>query len=303
MMHRSKSDVDEVDLCLRKGVVIKAPPPDLVNCAENSILAKQQQQLYNQKNDCKGIFGDAVCNSNSKSPLKTSPLEKLNIFASSQEDKSAKLRKRSEPIKSVMRPKFVKSASLARLLGNNYCTATTTITTGSCQSAGVADASTKSDNSNCAVDHSKPSSNSASNVCGGSNGGGKKLEKFHKCTDKELCDAEDEDVRRRASFSAPVTSDGDDHTLDGYPHMSHNSDIRRLRALRTLTKGLGKLLRRRTDSVEISAPDPEYKVSYLGNVLTGWAKGKIRLDLCAYFLCLFIANEGQRARACCEKIC
>ncbi|XP_059620861.1 uncharacterized protein LOC132264621 [Phlebotomus argentipes] len=46
------------------------------------------------------------------------------------------------------------------------------------------------------------------------------------------------------------------------------------RALRSLTKGLGKLLRRRTDSVNISTPDPEYKVSYLGNVLTGWAKGE-----------------------------
>uniref|UniRef100_A0A1B0ESS0 PID domain-containing protein n=1 Tax=Lutzomyia longipalpis TaxID=7200 RepID=A0A1B0ESS0_LUTLO len=53
----------------------------------------------------------------------------------------------------------------------------------------------------------------------------------------------------------------------------HDRDIS-ARALRSLTKGLGKLLRRRTDSVNISTPDPEYKVSYLGNVLTGWAKGE-----------------------------
>lgn len=47
-----------------------------------------------------------------------------------------------------------------------------------------------------------------------------------------------------------------------------------LKAIRSITKGLGKLLRRNCDSVSISAPDPEYKVFYLGNVLTGWAKGE-----------------------------
>lgn len=45
------------------------------------------------------------------------------------------------------------------------------------------------------------------------------------------------------------------------------------RAFRTISKGLG-MIWRRSYSVEISAPDPEYKVFYLGNVLTGWAKGK-----------------------------
>ncbi|XP_031630136.1 uncharacterized protein LOC116345156 [Contarinia nasturtii] len=44
------------------------------------------------------------------------------------------------------------------------------------------------------------------------------------------------------------------------------------RAFRTISRGLG-LIWRRSYSVEISTPDPEYKVFYLGNVLTGWAKG------------------------------
>lgn len=44
------------------------------------------------------------------------------------------------------------------------------------------------------------------------------------------------------------------------------------RAIRTISKGFG-LIWRRSYSVEISTPDPEYKVFYLGNVLTGWAKG------------------------------
>lgn len=47
-----------------------------------------------------------------------------------------------------------------------------------------------------------------------------------------------------------------------------------LKTFRSFTKGIGKLLRRNCDSVAISAPDPEYKVFYLGNVLTGWSKGE-----------------------------
>ncbi|XP_038209557.1 uncharacterized protein LOC119830568 [Zerene cesonia] len=45
------------------------------------------------------------------------------------------------------------------------------------------------------------------------------------------------------------------------------------RAIGKLSRGLGRLLRR-TNSVRISEPDPVYKVAYLGNVLTGWARGE-----------------------------
>lgn len=59
------------------------------------------------------------------------------------------------------------------------------------------------------------------------------------------------------------------------------------RAFRTISKGLG-LIWRRSYSVEISTPDPEYKVFYLGNVLTGWAKGTYKNMLsycsCGFFL-------------------
>lgn len=47
------------------------------------------------------------------------------------------------------------------------------------------------------------------------------------------------------------------------------------RAIGRLSRGLGRLLRR-TNSVRISEPDPVYKVAYLGNVLTGWAKGTLQ---------------------------
>ncbi|CAH2069164.1 unnamed protein product, partial [Iphiclides podalirius] len=45
------------------------------------------------------------------------------------------------------------------------------------------------------------------------------------------------------------------------------------RAIGRLSRGLGRLLRR-SNSVKISEPDPMYKVAYLGNVLTGWARGE-----------------------------
>ena len=47
----------------------------------------------------------------------------------------------------------------------------------------------------------------------------------------------------------------------------------RERTLRSLKLSLGKLWRRK--SVTITEYDPTYKVAYLGNVLTGWAKGKL----------------------------
>ncbi|XP_049774056.1 protein FAM43A [Schistocerca cancellata] len=46
----------------------------------------------------------------------------------------------------------------------------------------------------------------------------------------------------------------------------------RERTLRTIKQSLGKLWKRR--SVTITEYDPTYKVAYLGNVLTGWAKGE-----------------------------
>lgn len=55
------------------------------------------------------------------------------------------------------------------------------------------------------------------------------------------------------------------------------------RAIGRLSRGIGKLLRR-SNSVRISDPDPVYKVAYLGNVLTGWARGKITLSQLELFL-------------------
>lgn len=49
------------------------------------------------------------------------------------------------------------------------------------------------------------------------------------------------------------------------------------RTLRSLKRGLGKLWRRHRGNASITEYDPSYKVAYLGNVLTGWAKGQLSL--------------------------
>lgn len=46
------------------------------------------------------------------------------------------------------------------------------------------------------------------------------------------------------------------------------------RTLRSLKRGLGRLWRRHRGNASITEYDPSYKVAYLGNVLTGWAKGE-----------------------------
>ncbi|XP_065086395.1 uncharacterized protein LOC135708320 [Ochlerotatus camptorhynchus] len=53
-----------------------------------------------------------------------------------------------------------------------------------------------------------------------------------------------------------------------------NDSESKTKAILSITRGLGRLWRRNSHSIEISRPDPEFKVSYLGNVLTGWAKGE-----------------------------
>lgn len=46
------------------------------------------------------------------------------------------------------------------------------------------------------------------------------------------------------------------------------------KTLRSLKRGLGRLWRRHRGNASITEYDPSYKVAYLGNVLTGWAKGE-----------------------------
>lgn len=167
--------------------------------------------------------------------------------------------------------KFVKSSSIARLLGNTY----------------NAKKYEKEEN--------KLASDKKFNTFGGRRrSSGASLERFKRY-------AKEEGDNVTASDKSPLTSStpvipvigqkkdkskGDtlDRHLLALEHFqeSHNGDFGS-KAMRTISRGLGKLWWRRTHSIDISSPDPEFKVSYLGNVLTGWAKGKNRFLLFLLF--------------------
>lgn len=84
-----------------------------------------------------------------------------------------------------------------------------------------------------------------------------KAERFKKCSENQIDGSHGYDGDRTGTLQAKDFCDEKDLGA---------------RAFRSLSKSLGRLWRR-SHSIEISAPDPEYKVLYLGNVLTGWAKG------------------------------
>lgn len=66
----------------------------------------------------------------------------------------------------------------------------------------------------------------------------------------------------------------DDGSQSGTSTSASTSKEFRERTLRSLKRGLGRLWRRHRGNASITEYDPSYKVAYLGNVLTGWAKGK-----------------------------
>ncbi|XP_036674144.3 uncharacterized protein [Drosophila suzukii] len=153
--------------------------------------------------------------------------------------------------------KFVKSNSLARLLGNTY----------------NAKKFEKQEQKRLAS-----SEGGKFNTYSGRRGrGGPYLERFKRVS-KEDGDVAGEDDCVRVTNVITLTTDSRDlqygsrqeHVGRTGGHDQQHDQLSS-KAIRTLTRSLGKLWRR-THSVDISTPDPEFKVSYLGNVLTGWAK-------------------------------
>lgn len=174
-------------------------------------------------------------------------------------------RKKSDPLNlntiSVKdRPKFVKCASIARLFGNTYSTQQS-----QAQHQQQKDELTKIDGGKMIVGNSRNSL---------------KCERFKKCPENQIDDIgttkTDDCNKSTGDVNVPENKLVNKQSVQ-YKDFCDDKDLS-VRALRTISKSLGKLWRR-SHSVEISAPDPEYKVLYLGNVLTGWAKGKIDLSI------------------------
>ncbi|XP_065355276.1 uncharacterized protein LOC135949607 [Calliphora vicina] len=149
--------------------------------------------------------------------------------------------------------KFVKSSSISRLLGNTYN-------------------AKKFDK-----DEKKMSAGKFNTYGGRRRTSGPYLERFKRYA-KDDADVTAASVvlieKTTSTTSSACGSDKQDEmwTLEHF-HESRSDDLGS-KAMRTLSRGLGKLWWKRTHSVDISLPDPEFKVSYLGNVLTGWAKGE-----------------------------
>lgn len=139
------------------------------------------------------------------------------------------------------KPKFVKCASIARLFGNTYSTQ-------------QAIAAQKEDATKHRVLFSNHSSNARAPA---------KIERFKHCPESQI-----------DSLALCETNTNDGLTTALVKDFCDEKDLG-VRAFRTISKGFGRIWRR-SHSIEISSPDPEYKVFYLGNVLTGWAKGKQR---------------------------
>lgn len=189
----------------------------------------------------KGTFGDIDTPSQTtpktslSSPVKCSlsTLEKLNLFQFSPL-RNKKLNSAIATPASVTtkeKPKFVKSASIARIFGNTY--------------------STKKCN--------QPSNG---NTGGGGGVGG---------TGVTLISSAPKHFDRFRKTQGDKNTESDEFQIRDISE-SPERDIS-TKAMRSLSRGLGRLLRRRSSSIDISEPDPEFKVAYLGNVLTGWAKG------------------------------
>lgn len=135
------------------------------------------------------------------------------------------------------RPRLIKSSSIARLFGNTYSTK-------------------KSEESNSIGTLRKTSSVS---------------EKFS----NKSAESDDDFTFRMCEHQLNLSESASN--LSSLDPSSAPLEKTNSKTIKSFTKGLGKLLRRNCDSAAISAPDPEYKVFYLGNVLTGWSKGELEI--------------------------
>ncbi|CAG9805017.1 unnamed protein product [Chironomus riparius] len=164
-----------------------------------------------------------------------SALERLNLFHFPLRKKTESSDDNEKSSNDHHRPRLIKSSSIARLFGNTYNTK-------------------KSEQNNSANNSQLKKSHSVS-------------EKFSNRSNE----SDDEFVLRISEHNVNLSTSTSNLSLElGSSPMEKPVNKN---AIKSITKGLGKLLRRNHSSVEISPPDPEYKVLYLGNVLTGWAKG------------------------------
>lgn len=181
-------------------------------------------------------------------------------------------RKKSEPNGEIKdRSKFVRCSSIARLFGNTYSTQQPLqqMTQQQHQHKDDTHSTTTTTTATTNLVNTRPT----------------KCERFKKRTENQIDNVLATGTDHNGNHRSPTTIDHKDFCAD-------EKDLSG-RAFRSLTKSLGRLWRR-SHSVEISPPDPEYKVLYLGNVLTGWAKGEFpKKNIYHFFLLIRITQNGN----------
>lgn len=162
------------------------------------------------------------------------------------------------------KPKFKRCVSIARLFGNAYSTSPQMSRQKNVNAGGSTVKArilfkNRHHNNNTTSTATTTTPTTNANVANKS-----KIERFKNRSESQIDRMESSDCTDSSSCKPnhlPIEDFCDEKDLSA-------------RAMRTITKGLS-LIWRRSYSVEISTPDPEYKVFYLGNVLTGWAKGTL----------------------------
>lgn len=165
--------------------------------------------------------------------------------------------------------KFVKRASIARLLGQTYSTKNAS----AAADAAAAKAAAKSAHPTKSLTTYQTSTTTTLSAANGTISASTFPERFQRCSENHV-DA----ITTLTPTTAPQMSD-----------FCEDSDLG-TRTLKIISKGLGRFFWKKSYSVDISEPDPEFKVSYLGNVLTGWAKGTFSF-LLNFNIYVFNANE------------
>lgn len=226
------------------------------NSNQNSLKkSKERRTLFS--------FGSKKSSSSSSSNSKSQVEAGSAPVGSSSSSSSSLLLPPTPPVPIGTPPrqhKFVKSNSIARLLGNTY------------------------NARKFEREEQKRLANEASGkfhtFSGRRRGSGPYLERFKRMSkeDGDIANGGgggvDENSVQLSNVMTLTTDSRDLQYGSRQEHVGRAEDQLSAKAMRTLTRSLGKLWWKRTHSVDISTPDPEYKVSYLGNVLTGWAKGE-----------------------------
>lgn len=260
-----RSNMDELNAKMNATSIDASQSVDVVDYAYTKVVHDRHRTI-DDKSDKRSHPLLVAANQQTTQTPTTNEKPIGNMWSTSIDRSIAKFqfhRKKSEPnCLTKERPKFVRCSSIARLFGNTYSTQQSLDQLKLKQQN--KDDTTQSSPSSTTTTTTTTTITKPTNLttkCRPT-----KCERFKKRTEHQIDNIVTGTIDRRTT----------QHTIDS-KDFTADDKVLSSRTLRSLSKSLGRFWRR-SHSVEISPPDPEYKVLYLGNVLTGWAKGKFRIN-------------------------